>query len=232
MIARTTSTEICWHPVSGPLRGVDDSSLALVGRLDNSPVVATGRRVERIPTDLLPISGDSKLSIIAILHLHVEGRTSKTVSGTATPVIASATTSARHGVQCCGAATTPIRFKPINLQTVGLVVLTIVTVMITAKSSTNTVGRHCVDVWDYTCVRTGHIKIELHIATKQVECCLCGSSTISLDAPTSIFDLHPISVGHNKVAGVWAVQICSHSSEDVRHKRCLHHDECAKGRRL
>jgi hypothetical protein len=153
-IAGTTSTDIrCRHPVTSPLTRVEDCSLVLVSRLDNAPVAATGRRVERIPTDNLPISCDGELSIIAILHLHVEGRTSEAVSGTATPVIAGAISSARHGVQRCGATATTVRFKPINLQTVRLVVLTIVTVMITAEAATDTVGRHCVDVWNYTSVR-------------------------------------------------------------------------------
>jgi len=118
-------------------------------------------------------------------------------------------------MQSCGATATAIRFKPINLQTVGMVVLTIVTVLILAEASANTIGRHCVDVWNYTCVRTGHIKIKLHIATKQIECCFRGGTTISLDAPTTVLDLHSVPICHNEVASAWTIHICGHSSEDV-----------------
>jgi hypothetical protein len=93
-------------------------------------------------------------------------------------------------VQGRGATTSTIRFKPVNLQAVRMVILTIITVIILAKPSTNTAGRHCVDVRNHTCVCTGHIEIKFHIATKQIERCFSGCAAISLNVPTTIADLN------------------------------------------
>jgi hypothetical protein len=171
----------------------------------------------------LPISVDGELTIIAILHLHVEGRSPiKAVSGTATPVVAGTFSGARHGVQCCGATTAPVRFKPINLQAVTFVVLTHVAVVILAEATASNAGRDRVDVWNHTLVRRRHIEIEFNVASKQIECCFSGGSAISLDVPTAILDLHRISIRLHEVTSVWAVQVCGRNSEDVRHECCLH----------
>jgi hypothetical protein len=165
--------------------------------------------LETIATDLLPISCDGELSIIAVLNLHVEGWTSvEAVSGAATPVIAGAITSAGHGVQGCGTTATPICFNPVNLQTVRVLVLAIITVGILCKASTNTTRRHGVYVGDHARVRLTHIEIELHVTTKQIECCLRGGSAVSLDGPSAVLDLHRVPIRHSKVAGARAVQIC------------------------
>jgi hypothetical protein len=125
-------------------------------------------------------------------------------------------------VQSRGTSTWTIGFKPIDFQTVRLVVLTIITIVVLAEPTTNTSRRHRVDVRDHTGVCSGRIKIKLDVTTIQIECCLSGSSTIALNAPAAVLKLHTITISHNKIAGVWAVHISCHSSEDVGHEGCLH----------
>jgi hypothetical protein len=134
-------------------------------------------------------------------------------------------------MKCRGTTAAPIGFNPVDLQTVRVIVLAIVTVRILCKASTDTTRRHCVDVWNNPCVSLRHIEIKLHITTKQIECCFSGGSAVSLDGPATILNLHGVSICHEEVAGARAVQVCRRSHDDVRQKHALH-DEGAEGKRL
>jgi hypothetical protein len=89
-----------------------------------------------------------------------------------------------------------------------MIVLTIITIRILCEASANATRRHRVDVWDHTGVCLRHVKVKLHITAVQIERRFCSSSTVSLDAPTAILDVHRISIGHDEVTSAGAVQVC------------------------
>jgi hypothetical protein len=127
-------------------------------------------------------------------------------------------------MQSSGATTTTIGFDPINFQTVRLVVLTHVTVLIGAEPTTNAIRRHGIDVGDDTSVCLRHIEIKLHITAIQIERCFSGSSTITLDAPATVLNLHTITVSHYEITSIRAVHIGCHADENVAQKGSLHGD--------
>jgi hypothetical protein len=95
--------------------------------------------------------------------------------------------------------------------------------MITAEATANAIRRHSVDVWNDTSVCPGHIEVKLHVTTIQIECSFRGCSTVSLDAPTAILELHAVAIRHDEVASIWAIDVCRHGgSKDVGQQKGLH----------
>jgi hypothetical protein len=102
-------------------------------------------------------------------------------------------------VKCgCPTAST-IGFNPINLQAIRLVVLTIIAVLVGSESTSNAFWRDRVDVGDDSGVCLGHIEVEFHVTTIQIESGLCRCSTISLNTPPSIVQLHTAAICNNEI---------------------------------
>lgn len=209
-VARTTATEICGDPRASPLARVDNCSSAVICGFDNAPVAAARWRIERISTNLLAISHDGELAIVVIFDPHVKLRAPKAIGRSTTPVVASTRTCSRNCVQSGGTTTTTICFNPIHFQTVGFVILAIITVMVTAKSATNSIRGHGVDVRDHTCVCLRNVEVELDVTSVQIERCFRGGTTIALNAPTSVLELHTTTVRHHQITGIGAISVSKH----------------------
>jgi hypothetical protein len=125
-------------------------------------------------------------------------------------------------VESGGSTTTTICFNPIDLKAIRLVILTVITVVIAAETATDAIRRHSVDVWNDASVCTGDIKIELNVTAVQVECRFRSSTSIALNAPTTILNLHSIAIRHDKITSTRAVHLCHGKRDRVQHQTGLH----------
>jgi len=143
-----------WYPAL-PFRGIDHSTLALIRRLDNSPIEATWRGRQAACIDHLSIPDCCPAAICAVLDAHVEGCSAIiVVACSATPSCASVWSITLLRMQSRGTSTISIGLNPVNLQAPRLVVHSTVTIVALLVPSTSDAWRDgvdvCIDTWGYS----------------------------------------------------------------------------------
>lgn len=179
------ATVLNWHPAL-PFRGIDHSALALVRRLDDSPIEATWCRRQAASIDHLAIPDRGPAAICAVLDAHVEGGfTVVVVARSAAPGCASIWPITRFRVQGRGTSAIAVGLDPIHLQTPWLVVHCTVAIVATLVATTSDAGRDgvdvCVDAWG----DSRQVYVELDKTTEQIVGSLCRRAAVTMDCPTS-----------------------------------------------
>jgi hypothetical protein len=184
-----SATILNWYPAL-PFRGIDDSALALVGRLYDSPIKSTWRRRQAPSIDHLSIPDRGPAAICAVLDAHVERAGAIImVARSAAPSCASVWTIALLRVQSRGTSTIAVGLDPIHLQAPRLVVHSTVAIVALRVTTTSDAGGDRVDVCIDAWCHTGQVDVELHKTTEQVVGGLGRCATVTMDCPTSVLQL-------------------------------------------